>query len=210
MSSSTAGLVLGTAAVLGVGIVAVKVFGGDKDKKDGKPSDDLNVSDACEASLDKLPEPFHSMLLSPSTDLSDPVVIENIAVQLDKAGYKQQADCMRKFAPAISAEHGVSGEDISDNCNALIDEDTRFSAEQRKVIKDAMKSGSREQLTGLANVTKPINAKLGRCMEAVAKTREPGSVTLDKGTIDILNGVAGKGLTPVDAATSAFQASMVG
>lgn len=209
MSNSSAGLVLGTVAVLGVGIVAVKVFGGDKDKK-STPSTDMNVSDACEASLDKLPEPFHSMLLSPSTDLSDPIVIENIAVQLEKAGYKQQADCMRKFSPAIAAEHGVSGEDISDNCNALIDEDTRFTPEQRKVIKDAMKAGSREQLTGLANVTKPVNAKLGRCMEAVAKTREPGSVTLDKGTIDILNGVSGKGLEPMATDLSAFHASMVG
>lgn len=212
MSNAGAVLAVGVVSLAG-GALLYKAFA-PAEKKDsagsGGGGTSTNEADACEASLDKLPEPFHSMLLSPATDLGDPDVVKSIADQLDKANLHQQANCLRKFLPAITAEHGVSGEDVSDNCSALIDADSRFSPIEKNAIKDALKTGSKEQLMGLAKVTIPVNAKLGHCMEAVAKTRASGGVGLDKKMIDILNGVSGKGAEPMTEEFSKISAGLVG
>lgn len=204
MSSANLGglLVLGGAAAVGALVVTAL-------RKDDKPKNDVTGStgteeDICDASFDKLPKVYSDMLTSPSTDLSDPVVVDTIAGQLDAAGYKQQANCLRKFKSSITAAHGTDGEEVSDNCASLVDASTMFDASQKSTLKSAIAAGNGPSLHALAASVRLVDAKLGNCIDQVAKTRDAGGGTgtvLSKDVLDTLMGTGGTGIGAAPKAT---------
>jgi len=208
MSSSNLGglLVLGGAAAVGALVVTAL-------RKDEKPKNDITggtgtEEDICDASFDKLPDVFSKMLTSPSTDLSDPVVVDTIASQLDAAGYKQQANCLRKFKSSITAAHGTDGEEVSDNCASIIDASPMFTADQKSKLKSAVLAGGGPALHALASSVRLVDAKLANCIDAVATAKDAGGGTGTVLTKDDLDKLMGTGGTGVGAAPSGSSMSL--
>jgi hypothetical protein len=134
----------------------------------------------CEDLLSKLPDPFRSVMLSDKTDWSNPETVEFIASELDKAGFKKEASCLRHFKHDIVKEAGSPT-----NCEDLIGKVTFLNDAQKGFIRAAIANNSLTQddmlkIENALNVTgDPAAKELAKCIHVISAEKKTGSTTPD-------------------------------
>ncbi len=179
-------LAVGLVVGLGIGIYEF-VKGDDKkavpDKGKGGTGTDVLSADECESLFESLPDPFYTLVFGdsstgvPAPDMTDPIVINAIAQQLDNAPpsvggpFHQEADCLRNYRNAI-IEHAKTKPTKTLGCDTLLNS-SGLPLTAVAAIRSALSSASAtpDKLHDLATSVRSTNPDLADCIDSVADSK---------------------------------------